>query len=590
MVTSLDERLQRLLRLTAQLSSALHASEIADIIVAEGTEAIGAQSAALWQVDAEARTLVLLGASGYGDDTLAAFQQIDLTATTLPIVAAVQSREAVWLTSPADYAVRFPDGETIARAYLPLAQSIAALPIVLDDRALGALVVRFPDEHAFDETERSYLALLALHCAQAFERTRLHATAIAARAIAEVAQERAMFLSRASAVLGSSLDYEETLRNVASLAVPKIGDWCGVELVDEDGVAKQVAVAHVDPAKVEYAREIRRRYPTPSDAPTGVPNVLRTGRSELYREISDEILVATARDAEHLRIARELQLRSVMIVPIKDRDTVVGAISLVLASDRRYSDDDLMMAEQLAERAGAAIANARLYAAAQQAVRARDDFMLTAGHELRTPLMALSLHHEALQRARDDMPIDKVRERGTKLRAQSDRIARLVEDLLDVSRISAGRVALEREELDFGEHVTAIVDRMRDELERTKTPITLAVDSIRGHWDRSRTDQIITNLLGNAAKYGRGAPIEVRVLRRAEVVDLVVADQGIGIAEEDQPRIFKRFERAASAQGYGGLGLGLWITSRLVEAHGGTIAVASRLGAGSTFTVSLPLG
>jgi signal transduction histidine kinase len=327
-----------------------------------------------------------------------------------------------------------------------------------------------------------------------------------------------------------------------------------------------------------------------SDAPTGVPNVLRTGRSELYRDVTDEMLVAVARDPDHLRLARELRLRSVMIVPIKDRATVLGAISFVLSSDRRYTDDDLVMAEQLAERAGAAIANARLYAAAQDAVRIRDDFMLIAGHELRTPLMALSLHHEALRRAKDDLAIESVRERGAKLRVQTDRISRLVDDLLDVSRISAGRVALEPEELDFGEHVAMIVERMRDELDRTQTPVSLAIDSVRGRWDRSRTDQIITNLLGNAAKYGRGAPIAVRVQRRAEHVDLVVADRGIGIALEDQPRIFRRFERATSAQGYGGLGLGLWITSQLVEAHGGTIAVESQLGAGSTFTVSLPIG
>jgi signal transduction histidine kinase len=259
------------------------------------------------------------------------------------------------------------------------------------------------------------------------------------------------------------------------------------------------------------------------------------------------------------------------------------------APDRAYGPEDLMMAEQLAERAGAAIANAQLYAAARDAIRVRDEFMLVAGHELRTPLAALSLLHESLERVREGTSIDKIRERGSKLRAQSERLSRLVEDLLDVSRISAGRVSLELEPFDLGALVGDIGDRMREELERAHSPLTLELDSVEGRWDRGRIEQVVTNLLGNAAKYGRGSPIRASVRRDGDRATLVVIDEGIGIAPEDQERIFKRFERAASPKKFGGLGLGLWITSQLVDAHGGTIAVQSEPGKGATFTVTLPI-
>jgi len=165
-----------------------------------------------------------------------------------------------------------------------------------------------------------------------------------------------------------------------------------------------------------------------------VPNIVRTGVSELYSEIPDELLVASAVDAEHLRITRELGLSSAMAIPIKDRGKTVGVISFVLSDHRRYTSDDLLMGEQLGERAGAAIANAKLYDEATSAIRLRDEFLLIAGHELRTPLAALMLHHQSLAQASDAMPISKVRDKAKKLVVQSDRLSRLIDELLDVSR------------------------------------------------------------------------------------------------------------------------------------------------------------
>ncbi len=508
---------------------------------------------------------------------------------TAAVAEAARTGSAIWLSTRADYEARYPGSESRMRELGPAALfATAALPIVLHDQVLGAIALTFTGERPFDEEERAYLSYLAVHCAQAFDRARLYEAETLAREQAEAARNRAVFLAQASALLGTSLDYEQTLRNVAALAVPKMADWCGVDLLDATGISQQVAVAHVDPAKVEYAHELRRRYPPDPNAATGVPNILRTGVSELYAEIPDALLVATAIDAEHLRITRELGLRSAMAVPITDRGRTLGVISFILTDDRRYTPDDLIMGEALGERAGAAIANAKLYDEATSAIRLRDEFLLIAGHELRTPLAALMLHHQSLAQAADSMPISKVRDKAKKLVAQSDRLARLVEELLDVSRITAGQVRLATEELDLAKLVEEIVERMTEDPQRRST-VRMIGESAIGHWDRGRLDQVVTNLVANAFKYGSGEQVDVQVSREDAHAVLTVRDRGIGIPEADQKRIFDRFERAVSARHFGGLGLGLWIVHQLVTAHRGEISVASTPGQGSTFTVRLPL-
>ncbi|MFL5884393.1 MAG: SpoIIE family protein phosphatase [Thermoleophilaceae bacterium] len=190
---------------------------------------------------------------------------------------------------------------------------------------------------------------------------------LAINVIEEVTQQRereeaARFLGESSAVLSSSLEYEVTLANVARLAVPRIADWCSVDVLADDGSIRNVAVAHADPDKVRWAHELNRRYPPDPDDETGVANVLRTGRSELYADVPEEMLEAGARDAEHLSVIRELGIRSAMVVPMVARGRTLGAITFVAAeSGRRYDDDDLLVAEELAGRCGLAVDNARLY-------------------------------------------------------------------------------------------------------------------------------------------------------------------------------------------------------------------------------------
>ncbi len=553
----------RLHRLTSLLSKSVGEAEMAAIVVEEGTAALRAHGAAIWKLDQRAEALMLRSAHNFPDAEGADKVALDVDR---PICQVARSGEPVWLPSR------------------------AVLPLVVDNEVVGVLAVMFEGDHPFDDNERALLELLAWHCAQAIERARLHAVERAARRDQELAHERATFLARASGVLGSSLDYEDTLKNVARMAVPRLADWCAVDLGNGEQPARPVAVAHVDPDKVAHALDLRRRFPPDPAATNGASNVIRTGVSELYEEIPDELLEASAQSEEHLRLARELGLRSAIIAPIRDRDHVLGAITFVLGEgERRYAAEDLLMAEQLGERAGAAIANARLYEEARRAVTLRDEFLSIAGHELRTPLAAISLHLQSMLRSPDEMSMVRVRERITKLIGQSERLAALIEDLLDVTKLMSGRVELEPRDLDLGALVKQCVERMRDEFERASTPLQLRLASVRGRWDRSRLDQITTNLLSNALKYGRGQPVSVEVALDDECASLAVTDRGIGIAPEDHARIFERFERAVSPRNFGGFGLGLWIVRQLVEAHGGTIAVTSALGAGATFTVTLPM-
>ncbi len=225
-----------------------------------------------------------------------------------------------------------------------------------------------------------------------------------------------------------------------------------------------------------------------------------------------------------------------------------------------------------------------------QAVRIREDFLSVAGHELKTPLMAMQLQMDALQAAAAQDGSQRVLERLVRLRKQSNRLGCLVEDLLDVSRLSAGRLSLQLEETDLADVLREVVDRFEDSAARSGTHLRLLTEgSIVGQWDQVRIEQVVTNLLTNALKFGAGKPIEISAVTVRDRARLVVRDNGMGIPLRDQARIFHRFERADASRNYGGLGLGLWIVQQLVEAHSGTVRVDSEPGEGATFTVDLPL-
>jgi signal transduction histidine kinase len=236
----------------------------------------------------------------------------------------------------------------------------------------------------------------------------------------------------------------------------------------------------------------------------------------------------------------------------------------------------------------------RLLTEREAAISARDDFLAVASHELRTPLTTLSLQLEtfstAFKRGLCAALDPTMEERLGRLRRQVTRLADLVTEMLDVSRITSGKVSFQEEAVDLGQLTREVSERFQDELARRNTLLTLdADDSIVGVWDASRLDQVLSNLLSNAIKYGEGKPIEVSAWSADGWAHVSVADRGMGISKDDQDKIFAPFSRAVSSQHISGLGLGLWIAQQIIRSTGGRIRVESKLGSGSRFTVDLPM-
>jgi PAS domain S-box-containing protein len=415
-------------------------------------------------------------------------------------------------------------------------------------------------------------------------------------------ETRIHFLADATALLAESLDYEATVARVARLAVPRLADWCAVDLVVEGRrLPKRVAVAHVEPDKVALAAEIYAKYPPRPDAPTGMPNVLRTGRAELYPEITDELLVAAAEDEEHLRMSRELRLRSAMVIPLVSGGRILGAITLVSAeSDRRYGADDLAFGEELARRCALAIENARLFSSEQEARkladvanRAKDEFLAVVSHELRTPLNAIMGWAKLLTSRDFD---ERRRQRAVEtIERNAVAMAQLIEDLLDMSRVISGKMRLQVQPVDLVAVVEAAVESIQPAAGSKEIRVVPVLDTtipqLMG--DPTRLQQVVWNLLSNAVKFTpRGGRVDV-VLRKVDSnLELTVRDTGKGISPAFLSNVFEAFrqEEAGSTRTRGGLGLGLAISRQLVELHGGRIAADSDgEGLGATFTISLPI-
>jgi signal transduction histidine kinase len=277
-------------------------------------------------------------------------------------------------------------------------------------------------------------------------------------------------------------------------------------------------------------------------------------------------------------------------VPIRYQQTLSGILLLGGKLDRdAYLQVDVDLLETLATEAGIALANASLLEEREQSIRLRDEFLAIAGHELRTPLTALQLNVQSLL---SPPPADeRAHTRLTRTERQIARLERLTNELLDVSRITAGRLKLEREWVDLAALAQEVASRYADELRKSGVEFSLeAPGAVPGCWDRVRVEQVLSNLVSNAIKYGQGTPISVRIEPAGDHARITVQDRGMGISQTDQARIFERFERAVSHHHAGGFGLGLWITKQVVEAHGGAISVDSAPHQGTRFTVELPTG
>ncbi|WP_224368038.1 sensor histidine kinase [Hyalangium versicolor] len=674
------ERTTRLQAVTAELSQALTATRVAEIVVDHGVKAVGARSGGLWLIEPDGAYARLVRTVGYPQELVERFQRLPLQMGA-PLMEAMREGRPMWMETP----------EAVARPYPVLEErqgapsftqtpSMACLPLKAEGRTLGALVLGFTEPRRFDADERAFLELLVHPAAEALARARLleqqqlaqaalreaHQTlsaliqaspaaillmdrdgtvrlwnsaaetifgwtaeeaightlvavpenrqtefrdnleraargeplmgletqrqrkdgsvidvALWASAVRQAsgqvqciyvvtditerkrAEDSQRFLARAGSELASSLDDEATLERVARLAVPSWADACSIYLQEEDE-PRCVASAHVDDAPEPSSRDAEL---------AAVRRILASSMPELRREFSP-------RPQASLR------------VPLVVRGQALGVLSLT-TTRRIYDTQDLALAQELARQAALAIDNARLYHEAQQAVRLREEFLSIASHELKTPISALQLQVQillsTLARSPSGPSPERLRRSLETVDRQVHRQTQLVNDLLDVSRISAGRLQLQPENMELSALAREVAERFEPELARAGSALLLQLSAeTAGQWDKLRLDQVVTNLLSNAVKYGRGNPIQLVTETTSDRVRLSVKDGGIGIAQEDLTRLFNRFERAVSERNYGGFGLGLWISRQIVEAMGGRIQVTSQPGVGSTFTVELP--
>ncbi len=413
------------------------------------------------------------------------------------------------------------------------------------------------------------------------------------RNAAESARRQATFLADAGAVLSRSLDYEQTFAEIARLAVPQIADWCAIDLVDKDGGLERLALAHVDPEKVEYVRELSRKYPTDPTRAGGVMDVIRSGKATMMETVPLDFLRERAHNDVHLRLLVDFKLTSYICVPMISARGTVGAMTFAQAeSGRHYTERDLAFAGDIAARAALAYDNALAYRRAHDANRVKDEFLATLSHELRTPLNAIVgyahlLNMGILEPERQAKAIAVVKR-------NAEALGQIIADVLDVSRITSGKLRLNVRPVDLADMLRNAIATVQPAADAKGVALELHVDNAVGRatGDPDRLQQVVWNLLSNAVKFTpRGGHVRVTLEAQDDTVDLVVSDDGQGIDADFLPHIFERFRLAdsRSSREHGGLGLGLAIVRELVELHGGTVSVRSDgLGKGATFRVRLP--
>jgi PAS domain S-box-containing protein len=359
-----EERMARLQEMTANLSEALTPRQVAEVIVGKALTALGGHLGAVWQVSDDRQWVEVLNQKGFREEIIKGYYRIPIDLPG-PISDTIRTHEPIWLDSYAEYAEHYPTVAPLARANGT--QSSASLPLIVNGEAIGAITFSFQKPGMLDDENRAFLSALADQCAQALERARLYEAERLAREEAEAAQQRLAFIAEASTALSSSLDYETTLKSLASLAVPTLCDMCGVYIADERGELHILTITGSIPEKVDLAYQLYDHFKPDPDSPGGTYHVFRTGKPEITSEINDAMLQSIAQNEQHLALMRQIGLNSLMNVPLISRDQVLGVVTFLSSeSGRQYGTLDLALATEVARRAALAVDNARLYSEARE--------------------------------------------------------------------------------------------------------------------------------------------------------------------------------------------------------------------------------
>ena len=400
--------------------------------------------------------------------------------------------------------------------------------------------------------------------------------------------ERVAFLTEASGIL-ASLDYGGSLVALARHIVPKIADWWAIDLREKDGAIRRL-VAYAPPPRDELARKLVGRYPHRLDVANGPMHVLQTGRAQTLIQVSGPVELALSSDPQHLETIRSLGLGTAICVPLTFRGTTLGVMTFVRNSVP-FRPAHLALARTLSTRVGVTVAHGMMYEELENANRAKDEFLAMLGHELRNPLGALTSAVTLLQRP--DLPQDVKTSAQAIIERQTGQLTKLVGDLLDVSRLTSGKITLEVSPTDLRALAERCLGTVRGAGKLKAHRLKLRGEPTLVVGDPTRLEQVLDNLLDNAVKFTpAGGRIEVRVESDGRQAILRVSDTGIGVAPELLSRMFDPFTQGPQSidRQRGGLGLGLSIVQRLVVLHGGTVhATSEGEGNGTEVVVRLPL-
>lgn len=422
-------------------------------------------------------------------------------------------------------------------------------------------------------------------------------------------ERRALFLAEISRTLLESIDYEETLANIARLAMPELGAWCMVDVLTGEDTIRRLAVYHPSSALRSLVSELETQYPPADDDLIGAPRMAKTQQPELVSEVTPELLQSLSRDKRHTEILRSLGFCSYMIVPLKARGELLGAITFLAATgEQQYTPRDLLFAEDLAARAAAAMDNARLFQEARQAReeavaavaraaiadRAKNDFLATMSHELRTPLNAIAGYAELLELGMRGPINEQQKEAIHRIRKSQQHLLGIVNDILTFAKTETGRIPLNVESIQVCEAIASarfllepLLEERHIEFSTGDCPAEISVLA-----DRDRMQQVLVNLFSNAAKFSSsGGAVAVSCEARDHLVAILVVDEGRGIESSMHEAIFEPFVQLSTGltRTADGSGLGLAISRELARLMGGDVTVESASGEGSTFTLTLPL-
>ncbi|MDB5218695.1 MAG: signal transduction histidine kinase [Myxococcaceae bacterium] len=451
--------------------------------------------------------------------------------------------------------------------------------------ALGTLCVIDVRPRELDRTQLEAMRVLAKQVVSQLRIRRLLRDA-------ERAHRRASFVAEASKLLGSSRDIDGTLQAVAALAVPAFADVCSVMLCGPSGTLYRVGEAALDEPSVEEMRSLREVES--SDAQLAMRAALEARRPLLFRNYRAWLAERLPDGHPYRAVMDRLDVTTTMTAPMMIDGQVLGVLSVAVmrATARSYDDKDLITLHELAQRASLALENSRLFSEVRRADEAKDTLLAAVSHDLRTPLSAIRGWTYLLRQRPDDTAL---RARGLDVIDRSVRTQmRLVEDLVDASRIAAGKLHLNRERIDLGAVVEECLDVVRETVEVKDLTLKVAIAPGLGPvlGDADRLSQVVWNLVSNAAKFSsKKSEVEIALRADGDVAELTVRDRGRGIDPSFLPHVFERFRQDDGGVGrrMGGLGLGLAIVKHIVEAHDGTITVTSDgEGKGATFSVRLP--